>query len=307
MIRYRLTLTPLSPIAVGEWMTSRSNVRESMSYIPGGVLRGALAQLILEHMGTHNSSRRTLGNQSQLQSLFQQVFAKDGAQFSFLMPFGAEWIPAPATALFNKQRSEYLYDTLFALFKGEPYPAQCPKTNERLERGRGYLVHANGGWGKAEPPRKTTFVRVGLNRQTEAAEEGVLYAIEAIDIASNQEDTEARPRFTGFVEFPDEACRQAFDALLDTLRWRCGAIRSRIGSARSRGFGEVVLACDPDTPQVQELHLEKFRERAGAPVFTLLARTPVIVYDECGLPAQSLTPELLRRSLPCLPDSVQLC
>ena len=31
-------LTALSPIAVGEWMTSRSNVRESLGYIPGGVL-----------------------------------------------------------------------------------------------------------------------------------------------------------------------------------------------------------------------------------------------------------------------------
>jgi len=37
-------LTAQSPIAVGEWMTSRSNVRESLAYIPGGVLRGALAQ-----------------------------------------------------------------------------------------------------------------------------------------------------------------------------------------------------------------------------------------------------------------------
>ncbi|GIV06136.1 MAG: hypothetical protein KatS3mg016_1711 [Fimbriimonadales bacterium] len=35
MTRYRLALTPLSPIVVGEWMTSRSNVRESLSYIPG--------------------------------------------------------------------------------------------------------------------------------------------------------------------------------------------------------------------------------------------------------------------------------
>ena len=51
-------LTALSPIAVGEWMTSRSNVRESLAYIPGGVLRGALAQAVCEHLGGHASSRR---------------------------------------------------------------------------------------------------------------------------------------------------------------------------------------------------------------------------------------------------------
>lgn len=47
MKRYKLTLTAQSPVAIGEWMTTRSNVRESMDYVPGGVLRGALAQLIL--------------------------------------------------------------------------------------------------------------------------------------------------------------------------------------------------------------------------------------------------------------------
>jgi hypothetical protein len=109
-------LTALSPIAVGEWMTSRSNVRESLAYIPGGVLRGALAQAVREHLGGHASSRRALGNDDPaLKQAFDACFGKDGARFGFLMPFGTlDWIPAPATALFNKQRDEYLYDTLFA-------------------------------------------------------------------------------------------------------------------------------------------------------------------------------------------------
>ncbi|MCX7993512.1 MAG: hypothetical protein N2651_07560, partial [Fimbriimonadales bacterium] len=127
MKRFRLTLTAKSPIAIGEWMTSRSNVRESLSYIPGGVLRGALAQLTLEHLGKHNTSKRTLGGSSaSLQQAFDCVFGKDGAQFSFLMPFGEAWIPAPATALFNKQNDAYLYDTLFALLRDEPYEMLCP-------------------------------------------------------------------------------------------------------------------------------------------------------------------------------------
>ncbi|GIV06137.1 MAG: hypothetical protein KatS3mg016_1712 [Fimbriimonadales bacterium] len=75
----------------------------------------------------------------------------------------------------------------------------CPKTGERLERGRGYLEHTAHGWQKAKLPKKTTYVRVGLNRQTEAAEEGVLYAIEAIDLApqSNQNGALTLHRFRG--------------------------------------------------------------------------------------------------------------
>ncbi|MDM7460417.1 MAG: type III-B CRISPR module-associated Cmr3 family protein [bacterium] len=297
MKRYKLTLTAQSPVAVGEWMTTRSNVRESMDYIPGGVLRGALAQLTLETLGAHNTSQRKLGNGSTaLQQAFDAVFGKDGAQFGFLTAFGEGWIPAPATALFNKQRDEYLYDTLFALIRGEKYEMQCPKTRERLERGRGYLVPTPTGWRRAKMPPKTTYVRVGLNRATEAAEASVLYAIEAVD---------APIVFTGEVVLPTAACEQAFQQVLDALRWRDGRILLRIGSARSRGFGEVELGYEEVQPAPNAIPLDDFAARAGRPLFTLLTRTPAIVYDG-GSPAATLTPDILRLYLPDLPDSVQL-
>ncbi len=299
MKRYKLTLTAQSPVAIGEWMTTRSNVRESMDYVPGGVLRGALAQLILERLGNHNTSQRALGGgTTALQQAFNAVFGKDGAQFRFLTPFSEGWIPAPATALFNKQDDEYRYDTLFALIKGEPYEMQCPETGDRLERGRGYLVRDEAsGWRKAKMPSKTTYVRVGLNRATEAAEEGVLYAIEAVD---------APIVFTGEVLLPTPACEQAFQQILDALCWRDGQIRLRIGSARSRGFGEVELKCEDAQPEPSAIPLDQFEKHAGMRIFTLLTRTPAIVYDACGQPAATLTPDILRNYLPDLPSSVQL-
>lgn len=300
MIRFKITLVAKSPVAIGEWMTSRSNVRESLSYIPGGVLRGALAQAVLERLGKHNTSKRRLSeNNNNLQQAFDSVFGKDGAQFSFLMPFGEDWIPAPATALFNKQSDQYLYDSLFALILGEPYEMLCPKTRERLERGRGYLVCENSEWHKAKLPRKTTYVRVGLNRATEAAEEGVLYAIEAI---------EPPAQFTGYVDGLGGTSAQAFETILNALRWRDGKITLRLGSARSRGFGEVELKYEEVTSGTRGYAylLDEFKKRTGEPIFTLLAHTPVIVYDLCGQPAPRLTPELLREYLPGLPASVQL-
>lgn len=224
------------------------------------------------------------------------MFGKDGAQFRFLTPFSEGWIPAPATALFNKQRDEYLYDTLFALIKGEPYEMQCPETGDRLERGRGYLVRDEASrWRKAKMPPKTTYVRVGLNRATEAAEGGVLYAIEAVD---------APIVFMGEVVLPTAACEQAFQQILDALRWRDGQIRLRIGSARSRGFGEVELKSEDVQPAPSAIPLDQFAARAGMPIFTLLTRTPAIVYDACGQPAATLTPDILRNYLPDLPSSV---
>ena len=297
-------LTAQSPIAVGEWMTSRSNVRESLAYIPGGVLRGALAQAVREHLGGHASSRRALGNDPALANAFDACFGKDGARFGFLMPFGTlAWIPAPATALFNKQRDEYLYDTLFPLLHDADYPMECPNTGDRLERGRGWLAHIGGKWRKASLPALRAFVRVGLNRQLEAAETGILYTLEAIDPT----DSTGEPIvFQGVVSFPSDGCAQAFQTILDALRWRDERVQVRIGSARTRGFGAVVLEiADAPTPAPQ-LDLEAFAQRAGKPIFTLLARTPVLVHDACGAPAPTLTPDLLREYLPDLPDSVQL-
>ena len=298
-------LTAQSPIAVGEWMTSRSNVRESLGYIPGGVLRGALAQAVCEHLGGHASSRRALGNDDPaLKQAFDACFGKDGARFGFLMPFGTlEWIPAPATALFNKQRDEYLYDTLFALLRGEDYPMECPNTGDRLERGRGWLEHKGDQWRKAKMPQPRAFVRVGLNRKLEAAEEGILYTLEAIDPT----DADGNPvEFRGVVSFPDAASESAFRTILDALRWRDGRVQVRIGSARTRGFGAVALETVDAPAPAPQVDLEAFAQRAGKPIFTLLARTPVLVHEPCGAPAQSLTPDLLREYLPDLPDSVQL-
>jgi len=298
-------LTALSPIAVGEWMTSRSNVRESLAYIPGGVLRGALAQAVREHLGGHVSSRRALGNgDPALADAFDACFGKDGARFGFLMPFETlEWMPAPATALFNKQRDEYLYDTLFALLRDEDYPMECPNTGDRLERGRGWLVCEDGKWRKASLPALRAFVRVGLNRKLEAAEEGILYTLEAID-PTNSKGTPIE--FRGVVSFPNTACEQAFQMILNALRWRDGRVQVRIGSARTRGFGAVVLETVDAPAPAPQVDLEAFAQRAGKPIFTLLARTPVLVHDASGMPAPTLTPDLLREYLPDLPDSVQL-
>lgn len=307
MRRVKLVLEARAPIAVGEWMTSRSNVRESLNYIPGGVLRGALAQAVLEQIGQHRSSRRALGtNSPALQQAFELCFGKSGAQFGFLMPFeNAAWIPAPATALFNKQDGRYLYDTLVALLRDETYSMECPHTGYRLERGRGFLVRGENGWSKAPMPPKRLFVRVGLNRQLEAAQEGILYAIEAIEPFVLNGEAGRPLRFTGEVRFPDAQGAKAFETILNALRWHDDEVHLRLGSARSRGFGEVSLTYH-DAPDPEPVNLKDFAERAGKPVFTLLARTPVIVYDPSGTPAPTLTPELLNEYLPGLPASVRL-
>lgn len=302
MKRVIVRLRAQSPVAVGEWMTSRSNVRESLSYIPGGVLRGALAQAVQERLGGQHASRRALGGgNSALQDAFQTCFSKNGAQFGFLMPFTTQdWMPAPATSLFNKQHDHYLYDTLFALLRGEDYPMECPVTGDRLERGRGWLTRHNGTWAKGKLPPMRAFVRVGLNRQLETAEAGILYTLEAIEPT----DADNQPVVSqGVLAFPDEACEQAFQTIISALRWGDGTVSLRIGSARTRGFGAVVLEMATEPLRPPTIDLASFAQHAGSPVFALVARTPAIVYDACGAPAQTLTPELLREYLPA---SVQL-
>jgi CRISPR-associated Csx10 family RAMP protein len=254
--------------------------------------------------GTHPADAHSATTTPLWRDAFNACFGKDGARFGFLMPFGTlEWIPAPATALFNKQRDEYLYDTLFALLRGEDYPMECPNTGDRLERGRGWLEHKGDQWRKAKMPQPRAFVRVGLNRKLEAAEGGVLYTLEAIDPT----DADGNPvEFRGVVSFPDAASESAFRTILDALRWRDECVHLRIGSARTRGFGAVALETVDAPAPAPQVDLKAFAQRAGKPIFTLLARTPVLVHEPCGAPAPTLTPDLLREYLPDLPDSVQL-
>ena len=94
MRQLRVIVEPKSPLVVGSGMDV-GNVRESRSFIPGSVLRGALAQVILDSLGIRKNTgrkvKRTFLKAAEIadyEKSFKKVFL-DGktARFGNLYPF----------------------------------------------------------------------------------------------------------------------------------------------------------------------------------------------------------------------------
>ena len=320
MIRLKVMVEPQGPLILGKGMDSAQNVRESRDYIAGSVVRGALAQTILERLHRHSTSRRQmpLGGTSEEQNAFETVFmGTSPARFGYLYPTYLqrngtvdESFPAPVTTRACKPHTtqHQVLDTLRVFLRRQLPPSGCPQCGERIERWRGFLLRLSDGEYDycARAPRRP-LVRVGLNRWTETAEERILYVLEAIVPRAEPDKPLA---FVGHWTMSEKQWQQLQVFLERFFLRESAGYRLRLGSARARGLGEVILHCEETTFPDVSPRLDAFQN--GLPdtehylYFSLTVRSPVLVYDETGLPANSLTPTILRSYLPSVPDKLEL-
>lgn len=303
-MRLKVTVEPSGPLLLGGGADTQ-NVRESRAYIAGSVLRGALAEGILSRLNAHRNSAgrpsRLPANDPQLAD-FNEIFVnRSAARFGYLyptmLPGGSDEtpsFPAPATAFACKRHlaEHLLQDSLKALLQGKPRPVKCTDCDARLERYRGFIGD------QSDVPRRP-LLRVGLNRRTEAAEDQALYVLEAIFPQADSTHTLA---FTGYWDMTAEQWRQ-LQKLLDRF-FLPGEVakswRLRIGSARARGLGEAVLHVhvQPATTMANlEARFNEFQSIApqdGRLYFALTARSPLLFYEQSGVPTMLLSPEILR-------------
>ncbi|MFQ3611498.1 MAG: RAMP superfamily CRISPR-associated protein [Fimbriimonadales bacterium] len=307
----RVQLALQEPVAVGDGLITNQNVRLSLDYIPGGVLRGALAQSLLEAAHKHSTSGRAIANPNLSAELAEGQFQLlQRVRFSHLYSSPHSALPAPATMLRCREDSTHRYDTLAALIGRRSWEMQCPACGGRLERDRGYLYRAEDGWRAAFTPPKQQYRRLGISRLTGAVQSGTFfYNVEAIQpvYATPHQESLSRVVFSGTLTFLDDADYEPFRELLrcalpspEPERWEL-----RIGSARARGFGRVQMSLHATEPEPAPAErLRQFREWLGEPVFTLMAHSQIIAFHR-GRPADTLTPEVLNAYLPGLPSSVQ--
>jgi len=320
MVRVRVTVEPKGLLVLGRAMDSGQNVRESRDYIAGSVLRGALAQVIMERLNQHRTSRRTLPSISdaKAQSAFESIFlSASPARFGFLYPAYRsenaevqESFPAPVTARACKPygTKHPLLDTLRRALRNELSSLECPECGERIERWRGYIVRLRDGtYNYCTRASRKPLVRIGLNRWTATVAEGILYVLDAIV-------ADAEPgrfiTFTGYWTMSQEQWKELQFLLQRFFAHEDNGYRLRIGSARARGLGEVILRCEETKFSDLTERLDTFQQ--GLPendryiYFSLTARSPVLVYDETGLPAKMLTPAVLQAYLSTIPEGLEL-
>lgn len=338
-MRWQVRLRVEGPLLVGRGAATQ-NVQLGRDYIPGSVWRGAVAEAVLraaDALAPGNAH----GQAAELPSEFGSVFGPE-TRFGFLYPVPGEgWdgFPLPLTVHSCKARPGFaggagdrakgngghgVVDLLPVRLRrhvglAEELPSGCRVCAERLDRYRGLGARKLAAPGqanayKAVKVRRQLLVRVGLDRRTETAADGVLYALDA-----------QVPGRDGALYFTGSWCgtpqaREALERLLDSA---CPRINSgwevRVGTARARGLGRAVLEITKAATEKQpvlpplEARLEAFQPRRedgqlAAPdhlYFALLLRAPLLVRDAGGVACGRPDARVLAQYVTCLPDKLE--
>ena len=327
MPQLNILLEARGPLLLGTGLAV-GNVQESRPYVAGSAWRGALARTVLQARGQLKHNGRPVTDHVPSPDFATVFLGEEAARFGFLYPVRsapAVSLPLPLTARTCKQKPGFapdgdgMYDGLLnrlreAALRGKPYSfggEACPKCKGRLKRRRGFMSRtANGAatYGEVRPDRRA-FVRVGLNRYTETAQEQILYLLEALT-PPTMDDKNAEPflTFAGVWQGSEEQ-EQTLRAWLDEyLLPEDGGYRLEVGTARARGMGHAILRLPPAEdgipfPVAEDLavRLERFQPMADArpadPAHlyaALTLRSPVAILDVRGLPAERIAADLLR-------------
>ncbi|KPA14383.1 CRISPR-associated RAMP protein, family [Candidatus Magnetomorum sp. HK-1] len=243
-MNYRITAELLSPLMIAQ--NRQSDASESLSYMPGSSLRGAIAAKYLREFGHQDSAD------------FQRIFVDHPISFPNLLPTIEKDLfipkPLPLTAASCKRFSGFHYsekashgvlDTLAekVLEKYNPEhlcSAVCPSCQNDMKSFTGF-------WnGIIESPTlyKPTMIyqrHTGIDRTSGTIAQKIFYITQAIaDYNALENDQYLRQYLAGPIHLTDEEC----DILRPLLNSSLFA-----GSDRTRGMGEFKLTLTDDEPQ----------------------------------------------------------
>jgi CRISPR-associated protein Csx10 len=263
MARIRLQITALAPLSFSARRGTTSAFTNTLNYLPGTALRGAAAAHYLRNIGEPTDEH------------FQNLFVNDAILFANLYPQRRDnqgvSQTLPSTARSCKAHRGFLEDSsvddkthgvgdilmraaAFAM-RGDKEMlkavARCPQCSQPTHPFSGFYERA----AVAEPVYcqvdvyKRHLPHVGINRRTQTAEQGVLYAQEVINEARREKSNEPyRPQcFSG-----DLIVQQQHVEFVKHTLLAKGAILW-VGESRSRGLGRVQVsvcastATDDDT------------------------------------------------------------
>ncbi len=263
MKRINLEIQALSPLAIGRQKPGGS-VSEAETYIPGSVIRGAIAAQILKQANTSISDGDN----------FHELFLGDhAATFQNAYPAIIEGQTEPqfevkvlpATALSSKTKPGFkskcnngVFDTLIDRFcsdcYGHLYDPNCPIDGGRVDAFTGFYSQINGKY-YSHSATTRLLTRVGINRRRATSEERVLYSLEVLNESQNYKQKPVI--YTGAILLADDLA-----GILQTF------INNhqedlRLGGATSRGLGRVkIKANSPVKIQPKVTHqVEQFNNK----------------------------------------------
>ncbi|MEH2363920.1 type III-D CRISPR-associated RAMP protein Csx10 [Nostoc sp.] len=252
MKRIELEIKALSPLAISRQKPGGS-VSECEDYIPGSVIRGAIASEILKQSGQQFSDLSKDGGD------FQTLFLGDeSAIFKNAYPnvskidkndfrIEEEVKILPSTALSSKTKPGFktddqgsgVFDTLFdrlcADCYGYAYEPNCPTDGGRVDSpGITFYSVFNDEYYRISS-KKRLLTKVGINRRRAISEEEILYSIEVLDESESMGKNPKPVSYISSIIVPDN---------LSDLLWHFidnNSLNFRLGGSTSRGLGKVEI------------------------------------------------------------------
>jgi CRISPR-associated protein Csx10 len=284
-----IEITLHSPVCIAQ-KRGVGNAIETLDYIPGSTIRGALAMRYLKQYGTYNQSQRRWElTDSRRQEEFNQLFLSDEVRFGNAYIGGGLVIPLTAMSCkydpgFSEDTDDHqethgVFDGVlpFAKYKlgGEldDRIEVCAECGANMERFRGYYERKMGRDAlRALKATKRVIARTAITQTLETALQGSLYTLDVLN--ENQElrgvvdaDASAIHLLQGLIENPSD--------------------RLRIGTAKTRALGECGLRF---SGPLNQFSVESVRARldgfnaevdfTSQTLFTVTLHSDTILLDE---------------------------
>jgi len=258
MQRIELEIKALSALAIARQKAGGS-IGEAVDYIPGTVIRGAVAAQILDLSNGRSADLTENGGD------FQALFLSDNpAIFQNAYPSALQIkkhpVPQyrikeirvlPATALSSKNKPGFtsenkigfppkthgVFDSLIDRFCAEaygyPYDPNCPEDGGRVDTaGITFYCKVDDEYHSLKV-NKRLLTRVGINRRRATSEEEILYSLEVLN--ESQENKQNPVYYRGAILVEEDLAQ----SLRDFIQQRHQNFR--LGGSTSRGLGKVEI------------------------------------------------------------------
>jgi CRISPR-associated protein Csx10 len=249
MKKINLEIKALSPLAIGRQKPG-GNISEAETFIPGSVIRGAVASQILKEANQEIQEGDDFHKLflSENPAIFQNAYPAN-LKIDDIYIIKNDIRVLPTTVLSSKRKSGFksgetgkdgVFDTLIDRYcaenYGQIYDPNCPtektKHGERVDSFSGFYAEHNDEY--YSPSAKTRLLtRVGINRRRATSEERVLYSIEVLNESKEQKNQPVI--YTSAILVTDD--------LVDSLHTFIHNHQDnfRLGGASSRGLGKVKI------------------------------------------------------------------
>jgi CRISPR-associated protein Csx10 len=259
MKRIKVQITAHSPLAIGRQKPGGS-ISEVETYIPGTVIRGAIAGLMIR-----DAKAAGTDFDSDSESDFTALFINGDARFQNAYPaitdvgdclqVNSEVRVLPATALSAKGKSGFkpkgngVFDSLIDRYcaeqQGQVYDPSCPVDSGRVDPFKGFYSCLENTKTSHFSHSATTrlLTRVGINRNRATAEDQFLYSIQVLNETKRKGDADEPMIFCGSI-LVEESIAPDFHQYLEH-----NAKNIRLGGSASRGLGKVSLQLQLTDPE----------------------------------------------------------